>query len=94
MLAPDKPDRSASLPLRGGPSAGGHVIGPSARLCAFALLALLLFLGARAVGHTLGPVGTSHARSVVTPTGGSKGGMNMNMSAGHLPPDRPTDSAR
>jgi len=92
MLAPDKPDRSAGLPLRGGPSAGGHVIGPAARLCAFALLAVLLFLGARAVGHTLGPIGTAHARSVVTPTGGSKGGMNM--SVGRLTPGRPAESAR
>jgi hypothetical protein len=70
----------------------GHELSPAARLCAFVLLAALLFLGAREVGHHLGPVGTSHGRSVVVPSGGSTGGMNM--SAGHMSFSRPTGSAR
>jgi hypothetical protein len=92
MLAPDTPDSSASLPLPGAVGVRGHELSPAARLCAFALLAVLLFLGAREVGHSLGPVGTSHARSVVTPTGRSGGGMNM--SVGRLTAGRPADSAR
>jgi hypothetical protein len=95
MLAPDSPDSPdspVSLPLRGGASTAGHAISPAARLCAFALLAVLLFLGAREVGYRLGPIGTAHARSVVTPSERSNGGMNM--SAGGLRAGRSAEWAR
>ncbi len=69
----------------------GHELSPAARLCAFVLLAVLLFVGAREIGHRLGPVGTSHARSVVIPSGGSGGGMNM--SAGYMNARRPAGAA-
>lgn len=75
-----------------GSSVAGHELSPAARLCAFMLLAVLLFLGAREVGHRLGPVGTSHGRSVVVPSGRSGGGMNM--SAGHIRVGRPAGLAR
>jgi hypothetical protein len=51
-------------------------VSPAVKLCAFFLLVLLLFVGAREVGRALGPVGGSAARSSVTP-GGNPGGMNM-----------------
>jgi hypothetical protein len=60
----------------------GRALSPGARLCAFALLAVLLFVCAREIGHRLGPIGTSHARSFVTPGGGQSGGMNMSAGAG------------
>jgi hypothetical protein len=53
-----------------------RALSPAVRLCAFAILVLLLFLAAREVGHALGPVGPARARSTfVAPSGG--GGMKM-----------------
>jgi hypothetical protein len=92
MPSPD--NRADSLPVlrtAGAP----HSLSPAARLCAFALLVLLLFLCAREIGHSLGPVGTSHVRSVVTPTGRSGGGMGgMNMGAGPASNGHWPESAR
>jgi hypothetical protein len=49
---------------------------PAGRLCAFVLLAVLLFAAAWQVGHDLGPIGASRARSVIAPRG-EGGGMKM-----------------
>jgi hypothetical protein len=57
-----------------------RAVSPAARLCAFCLLLLLLFLGAIEIGHQLGPVGPARARSTfVAPSGG---GMDMGAGAG------------
>jgi hypothetical protein len=79
MLTSESP---GSLPQSSGGVSRSRGLSPAARLCAFVLLAALLFAVARQVGHDLGPIGTSHARSVVVPHGGSGGGMNMNMNMG------------
>jgi hypothetical protein len=49
----------------------------AARLCAFGILLVALFLGARAVGLQLGPVSTTYAHTGGPPAGGGSGSMNM-----------------
>jgi hypothetical protein len=85
---------SGSLPQSTGGASQSRGLSPAGRLCAFVLLAVLLFAGARQLGHDLGPIGTSHARSSVVPQGGSGGGMNMNMGAGTVHLQRPAETAR
>jgi hypothetical protein len=75
-------ESSGILPQSNGGVSRPRGLSPAGRLCAFVLLAALLFVVARQVGHDLGPIGTSHARSVVAPHGRSGGGMNMNMGSG------------
>jgi hypothetical protein len=89
MSSPVNP-AGASRPAR--TVAGAYPLSPAARLCAFALLAILLFFCAREVGRSLGPIGTSHVRSVVTPGGRSGGGMG-DMGAGPASVGRQPGSA-
>ncbi|HUC27569.1 MAG TPA: hypothetical protein VMA73_33145 [Streptosporangiaceae bacterium] len=78
MLTSETP---GSLPQSRGSGSRSRGLSPAGRLCAFVLFAALLFAGARQVGHDLGPIGTSRARSVVVSPGRS-GGMHMNMNIG------------
>jgi len=89
-------ESSGGLPQSSGGVSRSRGLSPAGRLCAFILLAALLFAVARQVGHELGPIGTSHVRSVVVPRGGSGGGMNMNMNigAGTVPLQRRAEAAR
>jgi predicted permease len=67
-----------------------RALSPAARLCAFCVLVLLLFLGAMQIGHRLGPVGPARARSTfVAPSGGG-----MNMGAGVGPAARSATAQR
>ena len=52
---------------------------PPMKLCAFGLLLVAIFLAARAVGSSLGPVTTTYTRGGVTSvhTGPGMPGMNM-----------------
>jgi len=86
---------SGNLPQSSGGLSRSRGLSPAGRLCAFVLLAALLFVGARQVGHDLGPIGTSHARSVVVSPGRSGGmNMNMNMGAGTVHLQRRAEAAR
>jgi hypothetical protein len=89
------PESSGSLPQPSGGASRSRGLSPAGRLCAFVLLAALLFAVARQVGHDLGPIGTSHARSVVVSPGRSGGmNMNMNMGAGTVHLQRFAETAR
>jgi hypothetical protein len=50
---------------------------PAARLCAFGILLVALFLGARALAAQLGPVTTVYSHTGGSHTGGGSGSMNM-----------------
>jgi hypothetical protein len=50
-----------------------------AKLVAFLLVLVVIFLGARAVGSAVGPLTTGRSPVTYTGTTGTGGGMNMNM---------------
>jgi len=53
-------------------------VSPPAKLCAFGLLLVAIFLTARAVGSSFGPVATSYSRGGTSVhTGPGMPGMNM-----------------
>jgi hypothetical protein len=52
-------------------------MGRDVKLVGFLLLLVVIFIGARMVGATLGPVTTSHSQVTYTDHNGTGGGMNM-----------------
>jgi hypothetical protein len=88
MLTSDDPHSAASLGQGHGQARG---LSPAGRLLVFVLFAALLFAAAWQVGHDLGPIGTSHVRSVIPPRGQGGG---MNMGAGNLRFVRRAEAAR
>jgi hypothetical protein len=70
-------------------------VSPPVKLCAFGLLLVAIFLTARAVGSSFGPVTTSYSRGGGTPvhTGPGMPGMNMFPSSPSSGGTRPTPAA-
>jgi hypothetical protein len=70
-------------------------VSPPVKLCAFGLLLVAIFLTARAVGSSFGPVTTTYSRGGATSvhTGPGMPGMNMFPSSGGSGGTRPSSSA-
>jgi hypothetical protein len=70
-------------------------VSPPVKLCAFGLLLVAIFLAARAVGSSFGPVTTSYSRGGGTAvhTGPGMPGMNMFPSSPSSGGTRPTPAA-
>jgi hypothetical protein len=70
-------------------------VSPPVKLCAFGLLLVVIFLTARAVGSSFGPVTTTYSRGDGTSvhTGPGMPGMNMFPSSGGSGGARPAPSA-
>ncbi len=68
---------------------------PPVKLCAFALLLVAIFLTARAVGSSFGPVTTTYSRGSGTSvhTGPGMPGMNMFPSSARTGGSRPSPRA-
>jgi len=61
-------------------------VSPQAKLCAFGLLLVALFLAARAAGASFGPVTTTYSRGGATPVHTGPGMPGMNMFPGSVTP--------